>query len=400
MKILQLCTKIPYPPKDGGAAGIYVFSNAFAKLGHNVDILAVNPPKHFVNEHEYSMISKNIHIHPIAINTNPHLVSALKNMFFSVASYHVQRFINKDFVNKLQDLILKTSPDIVQIEGIYLASYIPVIRKLTKAPIVLREHNVEHLLWNEIAIKETNVLKKLYLNIQVKRLKKFEIQQLSNVDAVTFVTKEDEQVMISLCKKIKTLVVPFGVTLYDERTFEKPNVQSIYFLGALDWIPNQEALLWFTKEVWPALLAKFPDMSFHIAGRNAPSNLVDVLNNVMGVVYHGEVNDANEFAKQYNITVVPLFTGSGVRVKIIEAMEQGKVVIASTKALIGIPAIEDEHVLIADDVAAYIAHIGALRASSEAVLATGSKARQFIHEYYDIQKIATRLIKYYNDIDN
>lgn len=398
MKILQLCTKIPFPPKDGGAAGIYVFTRAFEAAGHIVDVLAVNPPKHLIHKQEYDHLPQNIRIHSIFIDTSPRLFPALRNILFSRKSYHVERFFHPDFASRLIALIQEVSPDIIQVEGIYLGDYLPLIRKYSKSKIVLREHNIEHLLWKEIASQEKNILKKFYLNIQVNRMRLFEYKQIKKADAVTFVTNEDMQVIMQNCPDVKTLVIPFGVTVHDRPEITRIDTDSIYFLGALDWIPNQEAILWFVTTVWPKLREKFPQMVFHIAGRNAPPALASGLSNVVGIQYHGEVPDAASFTAPFSITISPLFTGSGVRVKIIEAMEQGKVVIASAKAVIGIPVVPGEHLLIADNADDYIMQLEMLRLSPERTTEIGQNARQFIKDQYDIKTIASRLTELYNEL--
>ena len=112
------------------------------------------------------------------------------------------------------------------------------------------------------------------------------------------------------------------------------------------------------------------------------------------------MQDAEVFAMPFAVTVVPLFTGSGIRVKIIEAMEQGKVVIASSKAVLGIPAVAGKHLLIADTVDQYVTHLIYLFAKPEKIIEISQHARLLVAEKYDIQVIAEKLIHYYNDIDN
>ena len=81
-----------------------------------------------------------------------------------------------------------------------MCPYIPVIRKYSDAKIVLRAHNVEHILWNDIAVNEKNTLKRIYLKIQANRLKKYELEQLANVEGITTVTDYDLGVLAPLCQ--------------------------------------------------------------------------------------------------------------------------------------------------------------------------------------------------------
>jgi len=398
MKILQLCTKVPYPPMDGGAAGIYNFTKAFANSGHQVVVLAVNPPKHFINESVFKNLHEAIEIHAVKINTSPHWYGALWNIFFTSVPYFVERFINESYKKELIRQIRVSKPDIIQIEGIYLCPYITTIRKYSTAKIVLRSHNVEYLLWQNIAHNEHNLFKKVYLNLQASRLKKFEIKQLDQVDGVTTVTEHDLLVLRKHVPSMKAMVIPYAIEISTSPSQHNLNLKDLFFFGALDWIPNQEAITWFVKIVWPKIHKELPDMQLHIAGRNAPLQLINCLKTQPGIFFHGEISDAKLFTKQFTFAVVPLFSGSGIRVKIIEGMEQGKVVIASAKAISGIPAVDGEHLLLAESADEYLNHVKNLISNPNLVRKISGNAMQLVQERFNILAITTQLMNFYQDI--
>jgi Glycosyltransferase len=398
MRILQLATKVPYPPKDGGAAGIYIFSEVFSKLGHAVTLLAVNPPKHFISDETISEVPAAIQIKAIPVNTNPVWPKALVNLLFQSYPYQIVRFINKDYKAKLIELLCSQKPEIVQIEGIYMCPYIPVIRKHSDAKIVLRAHNVEYILWNDIAANEKNMLKRIYLKIQAKRLKKYELEQLSKVNGITTVTNYDLGVLAPYTKLTNIKVVPFGLYPLPYEEPSNVNLNAIAFIGALDWMPNQEAIVWFLNEAWPKIFKRFPDLRFHLAGRNAPNHLVSLAKQQEGVVFHGEVPDSKVFLSQFSLVIVPLFSGSGIRVKIIEAMQHGKVVIASTKAADGIPAIPGKHLIIADSAEEFLTAIANFMEHPETIAQISSDAKAFIQENFNILAIGSELIDFYKEL--
>ena len=400
MKILQLSTKVPYPPKDGGAAGVFVFSKVLHYLGHSVAILAFNPQKHFVQKAEYADISSDINIQAIVVSTNPTWQKALLNLIFGNLPYQVERFINKDFETALINILITQNPDIVQLEGVYLCPYIPAIRKHCKAKIVLRAHNIEHLLWKDIACNEKNLVKRLYLNILAQRMKHYEIEQFSRVDGIISFTAEDLRVITSYQSKQSVKLIPFGVEIQPLIRDKRLNANAIAFIGALDWIPNQEALTWFVNESWPRIHQAFPMLFFHIAGRNAPAHLVSLLKKQPNIVFHGEVADSVKFLQQFSIMVVPLFSGSGIRVKIIEAMQQGVVVIASAKAVTGIPAKPGIHLLIANTADEYLSALTSLLADNELIRKISENALALIRENFDILAIGSQLTDFYKEIRN
>jgi len=393
MNILQICTKVPFPPKDGGAAAVYALSKTFAKLGHHVDIIAVNPSKHYVLPNQPDQLP--FTIYSISVNTRVLILEAIGNLLFSRTSYHIKRFISEDFKNKLINILENKSYDIVQIEGIYLCCYLPVIRKHSNAKISLRAHNVEHLLWQDIILKETRFLFRQYLKIQLKRLKKFEVSQLGLVDVIVTISQADENAFRILNAKAKIITIQFGIDLNEEKFQTLSTINSIFYIGALDWLPNQEALIWFLEKVWPKVLDQFPSLVFHIAGRNAPKRLTEKLNKVEHVVFHGEVENSSDFMRTYDLMVVPLFSGGGMRVKIIEAMNNGKVIVASNKACEGIPVQNNRHLRMVNSIDEFVSAIEISIKQPETNVHLLEEAKSLINENFDNLVLTLKLVNFY-----
>ena len=160
MKILQLCNKFPYPPKDGGAIAILNLTKGFRCNGHQVKILAMNTKKHYINPEEVIKALKNIaEFDYVNINTDINAIKAAINLFFSGLPYNAERFITKEFNDKLTKILSEDNFDIVQLEGVYLTPYIKTIRKCSDARIALRTHNIEHDIWARIVHNTNNILK-------------------------------------------------------------------------------------------------------------------------------------------------------------------------------------------------------------------------------------------------
>ena len=160
MNILLLCNKSPYPPSEGGPMAMNSIVNGLIEAGHKVKILAVNSEKYHIKEKDIPKAYREktaIELVDVDLRIKP--IEALKNLF-SDESYHVQRFISDNFKNKLIEILKKDKYDIVQLEMVYMAPYIETIRENSDAMIVLRAHNVEHLIWDRIA-KKTKFLPKI-----------------------------------------------------------------------------------------------------------------------------------------------------------------------------------------------------------------------------------------------
>ncbi len=400
MKILQLCKKFPFPPKDGEVIAINTISKSLTALGVEVTLLTMNTSKHPVNVTELPPVFRDIYktVYDIPINNHITVLGAFKNLF-EKESYHVTRFISDDFSKKLISILRGEQFDVVQLETVFLTPYIDTIRQHSNAVIALRSHNVEHEIWKRVA-EVTNFLpKRWYLNFLNKKLRRFELENTQKCDILLPITERDQRIFRLLGYRGASVVTPVGLHNRDYaanvRSFERP--VTLGFIGALDWMPNQEGLRWFLDKVWSQISAnqnpKKPQFQLHIAGRNAPNWLKNL--KADNVVFHGEVPDAQRFMNQHSVAIVPLFSGSGIRVKILEAMMLGRVVLTTSMGLEGIPAQDGQEVLIANSDYDFIEKIEFCRKRPDLLRGIGEQARQFAKDHFDSLEIAQRVLTAY-----
>jgi len=348
MRILQLCKKFPYPINDGEVIAITNLAKAFKAQGAEVHLLCINTPKHFFDKSQLPD-SFNFYqtIQSVSVDTDLKPHKAFLNLFSS-KSYHIDRFDNPVFSKRIIKTLKELQPDIVQMETLFLAPYVDLIRKHATAKIVMRAHNVEHEIWSRITENTTSILKRKYLAYLTRKLKNFEIQQLNKYDLLVPITKRDLRTFEQLGFSGNHQVTPIGIDhhRYHSTPIKLDQPLSISFIGSLDWMPNLEGMDWFLKSVWPNLINNFPEIKLHLAGRNTPEHLYKLEH--QGIKVHGEVLDAKEFINQHPIMIVPLLSGSGMRVKILEGMALGRVVITTSIGLEGIEAKHKKEVLIAN----------------------------------------------------
>ena len=201
MKILLLCNKPPYPASEGGPMAMNSIITGLLDAGHHVKILAANSAKFNVKDSDIPETYKQktgIELIDVDLSINP--FSAFFNLF-TKKSYHVERFISKEFTNRLTEILEKEQFDIVQLEMLYMAPYVETIRKYSKAMIVLRAHNVEHKIWERIAKETKFFLKRWYINHLAKTLKEYELSALETVDGIAAITRKDAAFFRKYCSK-------------------------------------------------------------------------------------------------------------------------------------------------------------------------------------------------------
>lgn len=399
LNILQLTNKVPYPPKDGGSLAVFNFSKAFSALGHRVFMLAMNTGKHPA---DVQQVRQDLHgileIETVEIDNEIHLIPLIINLLTSQLPYNAGRFISEAYAKKLQEILQKTRFDFIQIEGIYLMYYVPVIRQFSTAKVILRAHNVEHEIWARTANSLKIGVKKAYLNLFQKRVKSLEISILNKYDALLPITEKDARQLNELGNKKPIQVAAFGFYFADfQKVKENQTEFSLFYIGALDWLPNSEGLLWFLKNCWQIIRKKIPNCTLHIAGRNATPDLERKFQ-LKGIKYHGEVPDSKIFMKEKSIMIVPLFSGSGMRVKIVEAMAMQKPVISTSLAAEGIDAEHNRAILLADTAKNFVQAVCKLHENQNLRRQIAKNAFSFARKKFDMLTIAQKTLEFYSKI--
>lgn len=394
MKILQICHKPPLPALDGGCKAIHALTEGFLANDISVKILTIATQKHpYQPELFPTAYLEQTNIEHAFIDTAIKKKNALANLF-SGKSYNISRFYNKNFEELITATLQKEKFDIILLESLYTTPYIAAIRKSSNAKIIYRSHNIEFEIWQRTGNQENNAIKKKYLHFLAKRLKKYEQSILNLVDGIAAITKKDEEQLLALgCKKSIT-TVPFGINLHGYQLKEMPQEKKLFHIGSMDWIPNQEAIKWFLNEVWSAIIAKEPTATFHLAGKNMPDEIIKLAASTKGVINEGEVENANDFISNNNIMIVPLFSGSGMRIKIIEAMAMGKLVIGTSVAFEGIAVQHNKNGIIANTSNEFKEAILMCLQHPEVVKSIGQKARKTIEEQYNNTVIVKQLINF------
>lgn len=396
MKILILANKLPYPPRDGGSIATLNMLTGLRDAGHEMTCLAMNTSKHpFPVDQIPSELSDSIRFIGIDCNTAIKPLRLFINLLFSREPYIASRFNLKSFRQALTSLLRADTFDIIQLEGPYTGHYLDVIHRESRAIVPLRAHNVEHLIWEQKAAHERSSLKRCYLLNMARRLKRFEHSIARGTDCLVPISEEDAAVFSAAGLNSAIQSIPAGLQIDHYPLTPLPPEPSLFFIGALDWLPNQEGLDWFLDKVFPLLVEQLPGLEFHLAGRNAPAHFSAKLVHPR-ITYHGEVEDARAFMQSYRVMVAPLLSGSGIRIKILEGMALGRPVITTSAGIAGINATHQENVLISDDPKTFASLLIQLLLEQEPAERIAADARSLVSRNFDTFELSTRLSRFFN----
>jgi polysaccharide biosynthesis protein PslH len=382
MRVLQLTPRLPYPPTDGGRVVMLQIGRALQRLGHEVQVLSLNPRK---QRGDVALMP--LPAEAVEIDTSAHL-AALVRSFRIGAPFLVTRFYSPRFAGRLRALLRSQRFDIVQVESPFLLPYVPIVRE-TNARVVLRSLNVEFRIWEQLAAQESNPVRRIAKRAIARSLRRYEIAHLDTCDALVPITEDDARDFRNLGCTKPMHVLPGGVDLVPvDRSTERPN--AVGFLGSLDYRPNQEAALWLAKELQPLI----PDADLHIAGSNAPPWLRAQLGERLQV----DIPDAAAFLRSMRVMLAPIFTGSGMRIKILEAMAHGKPVVSTTVGASGLDVRHNENILLADDPSSFAAAVSTLLRDPARALAVGEGGRRLVESRYATDTLACDLLAFYEHL--
>ena len=384
MKVLQVCKKSPTPQRDGESIAIHQITKALVAQGNTVDVFAMLTTKHPAYDSNSELVGVNYQY--IAINTSIHLNGAFFSIFGNIP-YVVKRFESESFKLALVKKLQANEYDVIIFEGIFLSLYIDVIKKYSKAKLVLRAHNIENKIWKRQAKLEANYLKKAFLNLVMNRqFERFELDMVQKFDGIISISPVDNQYFIEN-EVSKTLTIPVCVGAVTKSSL--PQGFQVGFLGGMDWAPNVQGVVWFMEKVWLEFVTAYPDATFNLAGRNFPENIKAW--QYPGLKVHGEIEDAEQFIRSQSLIISPIFSGSGMRVKIIEAMSYGKCVLSTSMGAEGIQYQDKVNILIADTAAAYLELLRSMYCERVALGRIGAQAAQLVEKEYSLTEHAKKM---------
>ena len=396
MKILQLCHKPPMPARDGGCIAMNNITQGLLMSGHKVKVLTIFTAKHDLDLDSLSEeYLNNTRIEGVFVNTEVNIVDAFSS-YITSDSYNVNRFFSVDFDIRLTSILKREQFDVVHLESLFMTPYISTIKRYTQTTIVLRSHNLEFIIWEKIARGTRNPLKRIYLSYLARKLREYELSAMNHVHGIAAISDEDRKRYLDLGVKKPICTVPFGIHTDEYQCAEVESELALFHLGAMDWSPNVEGIQWFLDSIWPAIHSKFPDLKLYLAGRNMPSELFD--RHDPNVIFLGDVSDGRSFVRSKKIMIVPLLSAGGIRVKIIEGMALGKLVISTSLGADGLNCKDGEHLMLADRKEQWLDSLEKLLGDATLRDRMSQNARDHIRSNFTIQEVTSKLVSYYKDL--
>jgi glycosyltransferase involved in cell wall biosynthesis len=352
MKILFITTQFPYPLDNGGKIGAFNGISVVSKE-YETTILSFTEETQYVNEGiEFfkqkfpNVIFEKPILHDIHIRKKTlKLCAAMIRGYFMNTPYVAAKFEDKAMYRKIDECFKTKKFDIVFIDYINMYPYAKYIRKRYQKRyrrLFFKDHNIEFEIFKQEAEKSRGLLK-LILNLEWRRTKKYEINAIRESELVFTVCDENTEFIRKINPNAFSMKPTYEMLPHREKLTAR---NSLLYIGNLSWKPNIDGLLWFVEQVWPEIRRNIPDATLYIIGNGFKENPLPKYD---GINFIGYVKDISNIYDDFKVFIVPLFEGSGIRIKILEAFNNEIAVVSTSMACETIGAETNVELIKADD---------------------------------------------------
>lgn len=319
--------------------------------------------------HEYSNEVITVE-HPTAKKFSPRFYAELLRNLFSPLPYALGKYVSLEMQRALEKHVERSEVDVVVCDFLAPAVNVPSLR----IPTLLFQHNVEAMIWRRHFEVETNPVKKAFLKSQWRRMFKYEREACNRFQRVVAVSPDDAETIRQAYGAENVTPISTGVdTAFFTRARDARRDEfNIVFTGSMDWLPNEDAILWFTNDIVPRIRTRVPKLSLTVVGRNPSKSLEALSKRDPSIVVTGRVPDVRPYMEKASAYIVPIRIGGGTRLKIFEAMAMELPIVSTTVGAEGLPVTDGVDILLRDDPDSFAAAVADL-------LLTPDSARLIAH---------------------
>ena len=355
MRLLFITEHFPSPLNSGGKIRTH---NVLKLLGeeHEITMLCcTDSSTELISEYKIRGICQNI----LAVPLKKNWLREVKGLQIGIRR-GIPHLIARHYVQAIADAVRKLDLsrfDAVHFDHLDATVYYSLLPKGVRT--FLDEHNIVTIQMKSSLKSIKSPLIKFYIKYQLNKVSEFESEMAGKMERCFVCSEEDKKRLQDTCPRAVISVAPNGVDLdyFGPSGRDKHSRKAIVFVGSMDYLPNIAGVEWFYENVWPEIKKYFPTLKFYVVGKNPPLTLRRRLSADLNIKIIGGVSDVRPYYYKSLASIVPLLSGSGTRLKILEAMACGTPVISTIIGAEGLNAVQSEHLLIADEPVEFAAKI-------------------------------------------
>jgi glycosyltransferase involved in cell wall biosynthesis len=344
----------------------------FKGLGHKVGIFCLNTNKHWVDTSEYNESTLWDDFRTEAIDTNSFFT--LINAFFRTHPFQIARFYKTFIDDRISSLMQEQNIDLLVYQGLAMTQY----QRSFQGKKVYRVHNIEFNLWNNLSKNTPNLISKYFKYWLAQSLKTYEAQELKDMSSMVTLSDSEGNILKELYPEMIIEAIPISIQADYKQIYSTEKI-GLLFIGSLDWQPNLEGLEWFLSNVY----LEINHIPLTIAGKG------DFNCNLKNVTVISNYESTEELLASHRLMVVPLLSGAGIRIKILEAMKFGMPLISTRIGAEGINGLQGS-IILEDTKENWISQI--LKAYNHAsdLSELSQNAKASFENYYSVEVVALK----------
>ena len=393
MNILFVSITVPYPAVDGGRIRVLNLSKQLVNQRDNLTFVALRTKE---TDPEGIKYLQNLGIDAHLVEEKIDKPKFLYHATFHRKPFTVAKYYSDNFARKLNDLIKEKAFDIIHFEMLHGGQYLGDLEDIEsplseKIPTLLSLQNIDSIVWKRLAEYSKNRMQKIGYRHQARAFSRYEKKMCRKFNTVTCVSEIDRNILSKICPQASIDLVPNGVDLelYKPK-YEQEKENMLIFTGSMDWLPNEDAAVYFTQQMLPLIKSRIENVKFYIVGSN-PTERVLKLDKQEDVIVTGRVDDIKPYIAQATVYVVPLRIGGGTRLKILEALAIGKAVVSTSVGAEGLDLSDGVNIFIAEEPTAFAEIVTRLMKHQDLCRQIGMSGRGFVEEEYSWSKIGKKL---------
>jgi sugar transferase (PEP-CTERM/EpsH1 system associated) len=368
------------PLDSGGKLRSFHIAKELARL-HEVTLFTFYAEEENDEHPTVAPLFHKVVTHPMKIRSGRGIGEALRYLatYFSSLPYVVAKYYHPDVARHLRTVLAADKYDVIICDFLTPAPVIPFDWGI---PVVVFTHNVEAMIWKRHWDVAENLFWRLAFRREYHKMQATELRILRQSAHVLTVSDTDTDFFARQIDRAKLTTVPTGVDTdyFRPATGETPD--SLVFTGSMDWMPNEDGILYFVDQVLPLIRQRRPNTELWVVGRK-PGKRVELLaESDPGIQVTGRVEDVRPYIAKGSVYIVPLRVGGGTRLKIFEAMAMGKAVVSTTIGAEGLPVTTGSDIILADHPELFANAVCDLLESSEKRNLLGQAARKLVEERY------------------
>lgn len=299
------------------------------------------------------------------------------------------------YAKRIDELVSHLSIDVIHYDTIGLAPY---RTQHPEIPSVLTHHNIESNLMARRADAEKTLFSRFYVALQAKRLRRYEISQSPLFDNNVVMSQTDEAELRQMVSQVYIRVVPNGVDIDYFQPKLGGQEPSLIYTGGMNMFANKDAVTYLLEDIWPIIKAAVPDVKFYAIGQDPPRELLELSRNDPAIKVMGYVDDIRPYVARAAVYVVPLRVGGGTRLKVLDALAQGKAIVSTSVGCEGIEVTDGKNILIEDTIDGFANKTIELLKDESRRRRLGSEARVLAEERYAWGKIGKEMQRTYEEV--